>query len=74
MELANLEISKLKKASRKHTIKEAHFNKMEDLWEYKTISIPEVVSCNAQYFTWTIPAIKEARYIRKVNGKLRAGI
>jgi len=33
-----------------------------------------VVSCHAQYFTWTVPAIKEARYIRKVNAKLRAGI
>ena len=74
MRLANLEIARLKKASRKHAIKEAHFNKMEALWEDKTISIPEVVDCNAQYYTWTVPAIKEAKFIRKVNTKLRAGI
>lgn len=48
LKLANLEIAKLKKASRKHEIKEAHFNKMEALWEDKTISIPEVVDCHAQ--------------------------
>ena len=74
LKLANLEITKLRKTSRKHEIKEAYFNKMEALWEDKTISIPEVVSCHAQYFTWTVLAIKEARYIRKVNEKLRAGI
>ena len=74
LELANLEISKLIKASRKHTIKEAHFNKMEALWEDKTISIPEVVDCHAQYYTWSVPAIKEAKYIRKINTRLRVGI
>jgi len=74
LNVENLEITKLRKASRKHAIKEAHFNKMETLWEDKTISIPEVVSCNAQYFTWMVPAIKEVRYIRRVNAKLRARI
>ena len=69
MKLPNLE-----KPQGKHAIKEAHFNKMETLWEDKTISIPEVVSCNAQYFTWMVPAIKEVRYIRRVNAKLRARI
>ena len=51
LKLANLEIAKLRKTSRKHAIKEAHFNKMEALWEDKTISIPEVVNCHAQYYT-----------------------
>jgi len=74
LELANLEIAKLKKASRKHVIKEAHFNKIEALWEDKTISIPEVVNCHAQYYTWSVPAIKEAKFIRKVNMRLKAGI
>lgn len=74
LKLANLEISKLRKTSRKHAIKEAYFNKMEALWEDKTISVPKVDSCHAQYFTWMIPTIKEARYIRKVNAKLRTGI
>jgi len=74
LKLANIEISKLRKTSRKHAIKEPYFNKMEALWEDKIVSIPELVSCLAQYFTWTVHAIKEARYIRKVNAKLRAGI
>ena len=51
MELTNFEIAKLKKYSRKHEIKEAHFNKMEAVWEDKTISILEVADCHAQYYT-----------------------
>ena len=74
LKLANLEIAKLKKASRKHAIKEAHFNKMEALWEDKTIQIPGVVDCHAQYYTWSIPAIKDAKFITKVNTRLRVGI
>lgn len=74
LKFANLEIPKLRKTSRKHAIKEANFNKMEALWEDKIISIPKVVSCHAQYFTWTVPATKEARYIRRVNAKLRTRI
>lgn len=74
LNLGNLEIAKLRKTSRKHAIKEAYFNKMEAFWEDKTISIPEVVNCHVQYYTWTMPAIKEGRYIRNVNTKLRARI
>lgn len=74
LRLANLEIARLKKASRKHAIKEAQFNKMEALWEDKTFSIPAVVDCNTQYYTWTVPALKEAEFIKKVNTNLRAGI
>ena len=74
LNLANLEISKIKKKARKHVFKEANFKKMEALWEDKTVSIPEVVSCHAQYYTWMVPAIKEVRYIRRVNEKLRTGI
>ena len=74
LKLTNLEIAKLKKASRKHAIKEAHFNKMEALWDDKTIQMLEVVDCHAQYYTWSVPAIKEAKFIRKVNTKLRARI
>ena len=43
LRLANLEIARLKKASRKHVIKEDQFNKMEALWEDKMISILEVL-------------------------------
>lgn len=51
LKLANLEISKLIKTSRKHAIKEAYFNNMEAPWEDKMISIPEVVNYHAQYYT-----------------------
>ena len=74
LRLANLEISRLKKASRKHAIREAHFDKMQALWEDKRVQIPEVVDCNAQYYTWTFPTIKETMFIRRVNTKLRVGI
>ena len=74
MKLENIEIAKLKKTSSKHAMKEAHFNKMEALWEDKTISIPEVVNYHPQYYTWSVPAIKEAKFIRKFNTRLRAGI
>jgi len=73
LELANFEIARLKKASRKHAIKEAYFNQMQARWEDKTFQIPEVVDFNVQFRSWTVPAIKEAQFIRKVNTKLRAG-
>ena len=74
LRVENLEIARLKKASRKHAINEAHFDKMQDLWEDKTFQIPKVVDCNTQYYTWTVPALKEAAFIRSVNTKLRARI
>lgn len=73
LRLVNLEIYRLKKASRKHAIREAHFHKMQALWDDKTVQIPEVVNCNALYYTWSVPAIKETMFIRRVNVKLRAG-
>lgn len=36
------------------------------------MSKPEIVSSENQYFTWTVLAIKEARFVRKVNVHLRA--
>jgi len=74
LELVNFEIARLKKASRKFAIKEAYFNQMQAQWEDKTFQIPEVVDCNVQFRSWTVPAIKEAQFIRKVNTNLRAGI
>ena len=74
LELANLEIARLKKAARKFAVKEAYFNQMQDRWEYQTFQIPEVVDCNVQFLFWTVPAIKEAQFIRKVNTNLRSGI
>jgi len=72
--LANLEIARLKKAARKFAVKEAYFNQMQARWEDQTFKIPEVVDCNVQFLTWTVPAIKEAQFIRKVNKNLRSGI
>ena len=72
--LANLEIARLKKAARKFAVKEAYFNQMQARWEDQTFKIPEVVDYNVQFLTWTVPAIKEAQFIRKVNKNLRSGI
>jgi len=41
------------------------------LWEEKATS--EVVDCDTQFHTWTVPAIKEAKFIRMINMQLRAG-
>ena len=62
--LAKFEIARLKKRERKHAIEKVDFNKMKALWEHEKNSKPQVVSRKAQYFTWTLPAIKEERYIR----------
>ena len=32
-----------------------------------------MVDGHAQFHTWTVPTIKEARYIRRINMQLRAG-
>ena len=72
--LANLEIARLKNVARKFAVKEAYFNQMQARWEDKTFQIPEVVDCNVQFLSWTIPSIKEAQFIRKFNTNLRSGI
>ena len=61
--LANLEIARLKKAARKFAVKEAYFNQMQAQWEDQTFQIPELVDCNVQFLSWTVPAIKEAQFI-----------
>ena len=47
---------------------------MQARWEDKTFQIPEVVDCNVQSRSWTVPAIKEAQFIRMVNTNLRSRI
>lgn len=74
LKLANLEIAKLKKMERKHTVQKSNFKRIKSLWEDGKVSKAEVVSRDAQYFTWTVPAIKEARYIRWINDILRTNI
>lgn len=72
--LANLEIARLKKAARKFAVKEAYFNQMQARWEDQNFQIHEVVDFSVQFRSWTTPAIKEAKFIRKVNTNLRSGI
>jgi len=47
---------------------------MKALWEHERNSKPQIVSRKAQYFTWIVHAIKEARYIRWINDRLRTNI
>ena len=72
LRLANLEISKLKKKARAHVVEKTNFNRIRALWEVEKVSKNETVSSEAEYFTWTVPAIKEARFMRMINVKLRA--
>ena len=72
MIITNLEIDNLKKKERRHIVEKTNFNIIRALWEVGRISKPETVSSEVQYFTWTIPAIKEARFMRMINVKLRA--
>ena len=72
MRVANFKIAKLKRKERRHVAEKTNFNKIKALWEVERVSKPEIVSSEAQYFTWTVPAIKEARFVRMINVKLRA--
>ena len=72
MRFANLEIAKLKKKAITHVLEKTNFNRIRALWEVERVSKIETVSSEAQYFTWTVLAIKEARFMRMINVKLRA--
>lgn len=74
LKLSNLEIAKLMKRERKHAVEKANFKRMKALWKDGKASKPKVVSRDAQYFTWIVPTIKEARYIRWINDRLRTNI
>jgi len=71
LESAKHEISKLKKAARRHAVIQANYYRIKTLWEEN--ATVEVVDCNTQFHTWTVPGIKEAKYIRMINMQLRAG-
>jgi len=74
LESAKYEIAKLKKAARKHAAIHAKYYKT--LWEGNEAveaQLNSVVDGHAQFHTWTVPAIKEAKYIRRINMQLRAG-
>jgi len=74
LESAKYEIAKLKKAARKHaTIHAKYYRAFWEENEAVKAQLNSVVDGHAQFHTWTVPAIKEARYIRRINMQLRAG-
>ena len=64
----------MKKAARRHAVIQAKYYKT--LWEGNATveaQVNSVVDGHSQFHTWTVPAIKEAKYIRRINMQLRAG-
>ena len=73
LEAVKYEIAKLKKDARKHAVIYAKYRKA--LWkgsETLENQSNSVVDGHSQFHTWTVPAIREARYIRRINMQLRA--
>lgn len=68
---ANNEIAKIRVREREHAAERTSFKRMKALWEAEKVSKPEIVSSETQNFTWTILAIKEAKFLRKINAQLR---
>ena len=57
---------------RENVTERTNLKRMKALWEAEKVSKPEIVNSETQYFTWTVPAIKEARFVRRINIQLRA--
>lgn len=72
LKVDNNEIAKLRVRARERVVQKSNFKRMKALWEAEKVSKLEIVSNENQYFTWTTPIIKEARFVRKVNTQLRA--
>ena len=72
LRLANIEIDKLKKKVRIHAVERSNFERLKGLWELEKVSNIESTNNQDQFFIWTILAIKEEKFIRMVNTKLRA--
>ena len=72
LKLANYEISRLRKRARRHAAENTNFMRIKALWELEMVSKPETISSEAQYFTWIVPAIKEAKFVIMMNVQLRA--
>ena len=70
--LANIEIDKLKKKVRMHAVERSKFERLKGLWELEKVSNIESINSEDQFYIWTVPAIKEAKFKRLVNTKLRA--
>lgn len=69
---ANNEIARLRVRARRHATERTYFKRIKVLWEVEKASNLEIVNSETQYFTWTVPAIKEARFVRRINTQLRA--
>ena len=67
---ANNEIARLRVRERGHAAERTHFKRMKALWEAENVSKLEIVNSETQNYTWTVPAIKEARFVR-INAQLR---
>jgi len=67
----NLEIAQLKERTRKHVVEKEKFKRVIASWEDGEVPRYEAVCSYHQYFTWIVLAIKELRYIKRVNEKLR---
>ena len=61
----------LKKKVRVQAKERENFERMKGLWEMEKNPNLELIDSQAQFFIWTLPAIKEEKFIRMVNTKLR---
>ena len=67
LKAANNEIARLRVRERRHAAERTYFKRIKALWEDEKVSKPEIINSEAQYFTWTVPAIKEAIFVRRIN-------
>lgn len=72
LKLENQEIAMMKKRARKHSVEKTEFKIMKALWEGQTVSRTEIPNSAKQFFTWTVPAIKEEKFVRVINTHLGA--
>ena len=72
LKATNNEIARLRVRTRGHGIERVDFKRMKALWEDEKVSKLEIINSVTQYFTWTVPAIKDARFVRRINAHLRA--
>ncbi len=72
LRVANNEIARLILRERRHATEKTNFKRVKALCEVEKVSKPELVSSETQYFTWTVPVIKETIFVRRINDQLRA--
>ena len=63
LRLENQEIVVMRKRVRNHIIDKEELEIKKAPWEGKTGSIYETPSNAEQFFTWTVPTIKEAKFV-----------